>query len=68
MSKRRPKLEPALVTHRDVARRVGVAPARIREWVRKGSWPAPHAVVEETWFYRTDMIDHFVATGSWPPR
>jgi hypothetical protein len=38
----------------------------LREWVARGEWPEPHAVIERTWFYQKSIIDHFLEKGEWP--
>jgi|GEM_PF-5105183 len=55
-----------LITHRDVAKLCGTTPRRIREWATRGQWPEPHSVVEQTWFYRADLIKHYLDNGRWP--
>lgn len=55
-----------LYNHRDVARMVGITTRRMREWCERGTWPRPHSVVEQTWFYRREDVEHFIAEGRWP--
>ena len=55
-----------LITHREVAKLCGTTPRRIREWAVRGQWPEPHSVVEQTWFYRADLIKHYLDNGRWP--
>lgn len=55
-----------LMSHREVAKLCGVTPRRLRYWAERGQWPTPHSIVEQTWFYRRDMIEHYLNTGKWP--
>lgn len=66
MTKTKAPPAPALMTHRELARRVGVSSTLLRRWVDRGVYPRPHSVVEQTWFYRVADVDHYLATGSWP--
>lgn len=55
-----------LMTHKEAARRCSIDTETLREWVAKGLWPLPHAVIERTWFYRCSTIRHWLKTGEWP--
>jgi hypothetical protein len=57
---------PDLMTHRDVAAKIGLPVETLREWVEKGSFPLPHAAIRSTMFYRVDMVAGWLETGHWP--
>jgi hypothetical protein len=63
----RTKPTTKLLTHRTVARMVDIDTETLREWVAVGEWPEPHAIVRQTWFYKSNLIDHFLETGEWLP-
>jgi hypothetical protein len=54
------------MTHRTVARLCDLDTETLRKWVAKGRWPEPHSIIEQTWFYPTDLIHHYIHTGGWP--
>jgi hypothetical protein len=58
---------PQLVTHRAVAEKFGITPAALRKWVRGREFPTPHIVIGRTWFYKAEIIDHKLRTGTWLP-
>lgn len=60
------KLTVQLVTHREVAEACSVDTETLRDWVAKGEFPEPHSVIERTWFYRVDVVAHWLETGEWP--
>jgi hypothetical protein len=62
----KPGHAPELVTHKAVAKRIGVTTETLRRWVRLGVWPRPHAIVANTWLFESWRIDHYVASGKWP--
>jgi hypothetical protein len=49
----RTKPTTKLLTHRTVARMVDIDTETLREWVAVGEWPEPHAIVRQTWFYKS---------------
>jgi hypothetical protein len=58
---------PRLLNHRTVARLVDVPTGTLLDWIGKGVWPEPHAIVERTWFFVADQVEAWLATGTWPP-
>jgi hypothetical protein len=58
---------PDLITHRDVAEKLGITTNNLRDWVAKGTFPVPHSRVEKTWLYRLDLVRAYIETGRWPP-
>jgi hypothetical protein len=64
MAKSKPQAR--LLTHRSIARLCDVDTETIREWVARGEWPEPHAIVERTWFYPAEAVNCFLDTGRWP--
>ena len=56
---------PKLVKHSAVASLIGVATSQVSRWIREGHFPAPHATISRTHFYRAEDVDRFVKTGSW---
>lgn len=65
-TKARKKVAPRLVTHRTVAGWLDIDTETLRDWVTKGEFPRPRAIVSQTWFYGKDAIEHFISTGRWP--
>lgn len=63
--KPKPRPEPEMVRHIEVAARLGIDTETLRKWIGRGSWPLPHATIEQTLFFRRDLIDHFFAKGEW---
>ena len=61
----RPKPAAEFMKHTDLAARLSIDPETLRKWVDRGSWPLPHATIEQTLFFRVDLIEHFFATGEW---
>ncbi len=55
-----------LITHRDVAKLLGVSPTLVRNWVLKGVFPEPHSAIESTLFFPKAQIDYYVIHGRWP--
>jgi predicted DNA-binding transcriptional regulator AlpA len=64
MAKSKPQAR--LLTHRSIARLCDVDTETIREWVARGEWPEPHAIVERTWFFAKSVVDYWLETGRWP--
>lgn len=59
---------PGLVTHREVARRLGLDPRTIRRWRDQGRWPESVMDKGTFLFYRADDIKYMVEHGGmWPP-
>lgn len=65
-TKNRPRVEKQLINHRKVAEAIDVDTETLRKWVEEGDFPAPHADIKTTWLYDKAMIDHWLATGTWP--
>jgi predicted DNA-binding transcriptional regulator AlpA len=57
---------PNMITHRDVAEKMGISTETLREWVESSEFPIPHSVIRQTFFYRLDIIQVFLETGKWP--
>jgi hypothetical protein len=55
-----------LMTHRTVARLCDLDTETLRKWVANGVWPEPHSIIQQTWFYPSDVILFFVQNGTWP--
>ena len=66
MATTRSRIKKILYTHREVAARCSIDTETMREWVDKGAWPLPHALIERTQFYKASIIDHWLDTGAWP--
>lgn len=56
----------ALYSLKTVAGLLDVPTATLREWVRCGEFPRPHAVVRTVWLYQVSVIDHYIKIGGWP--
>lgn len=56
---------PKLAKHSVVAALIGVATSQVSRWIREGHFPAPHATIGRTHFYRVEDVERFVKTGSW---
>lgn len=65
MRKQRPKLQPRLINHRDIAKLIGVSTEVLIQWVGVGEFPEPIAVVRRTWLYPVDLIESWIRTGQW---
>lgn len=65
MRKKRPKSQPRLIHHREIARLIGVGTEVIIDWVAAGEFPKPLAVVRRTYLYPVDLIEHWIQTGTW---
>ena len=58
---------PRLITHGRVAKLVEMDTVTLRRRVARGEWPEPHYVLNDRcWYYRLDMIEHFIEHGTWP--
>jgi hypothetical protein len=61
-----PTPKQRMVTHRDLARLLGVSTSVIRLWVQRGEFPEPTAIVAQTWLYNLRAVESFINTGRWP--
>lgn len=55
-----------LLTHRTVARLCDLDTETLRKWVAKGEWPEPHSIIQQTWFYRAELIEYYIQHRQWP--
>ena len=55
-----------LINHRKLAKLCDVTTKTLRAYVERGQFPMPHSIVEPLWFYRLDVVEHFLQTGNWP--
>lgn len=55
-----------LVTHREVARTLGVSTAALRDWSERGYFPRAFRQIGPTLFFRRDDVGHWIETGVWP--
>lgn len=65
-TKARKGVVPTIINHREAARRCGVSTKMFRAYVERGIFPLPHSIIEPLWFYRLEVIEHYVEHGTWP--
>jgi hypothetical protein len=54
------------LTLREIARDTGRPYETLKEWVQKGEYPEPHAVIATTWLYKRAVVEYFDQHGRWP--
>lgn len=67
MGVKRTKAKPRLMPHKQVAELCGITTEALRDWVAKGNFPEPHAIIGQTWLYKADLIEHWIETAEWLP-
>lgn len=60
------KTKVRLLKHQDIARFFEVDARTVRRWVGRGLWPEPHSILERTWYFEAEIVEHYINTGEWP--
>ncbi len=59
-------LGPQLVNHRDVCKAFGISTGVLMRAVRVGEFPEPHSLLGTFYLFDRSVIEHRLATGTWP--
>lgn len=55
-----------LIRHKEVLARADMTLAEVKRRIEAGDWPLPHSVLDRTWRWRRDEVEHWLRTGEWP--
>jgi predicted DNA-binding transcriptional regulator AlpA len=55
-----------LIRHKEIQARADMTLTEIKRRMEAGDWPVPHSVLDRTWRWRRDVIEHWLTTGEWP--
>lgn len=55
-----------LIRHKEVLARADMTLPEIKRRIAAGDWPLPHSILDRTWRWRREHIEHWLSTGEWP--